>query len=855
MPPKGPEPTRFSIQLLDPIENPCLGMESYPDPITIGRGKWKQLTNTRRTKRSVRVRDGIAKLTSATPGGGTAVFRGADIVNVDGTAVWVAAYLISAAVRIYRLDPSTYSWSSGVGTELTAASGKYGSTRLSDAWVEFAVTYDAAAGKSYIVATNGTDSPLWIDITAASGARVAAHASITFPTDNPMQGVLARFADFVQISGASPPTYTVSTAAEFNIADTGTSPNNYALVSIDSTISGSEWIKIDTGAQNLEIDAGKHLAVHWESSFRNFWDNVRIEFSHDDATYVEAWDGSDSPNRYEKRVVSNDPEGKKIWTAFDISHLAVGANVMRYIRITWVGNAPSVDVTLNLYNVVITGSNPGLSLYEGTYFNSGSRGESKPFLADQATTARVKEMGGPVLNDMRIPFDLKLYYVYDVTFINITQAMANVGVDGVRLYRRDALGNDQQGNIIYESRAYLETTSTRASYAAGWTVTGTVAGKVSETGLGVWRSGRNPTVWAPGDSHLCMPKCATVASIGKRLVIGNVNTGSARSADVWVSEDGNGGRFATRVSYINDDLSLPDPDSPTRHTFDGETVLRVFRLNGPVAGPQSFLVATNLRMWMIGGVTSIEPSRAIPLAAVGLASARAICQSKYAVYFFSNEQEMCRLVGADVKPLSFRTFEDKLSAATLTRASLWSFKNMVYGSYVASGGTTYIQALVWDEIEESVNEDTPASTSEFGQFVSYGTQLIYFGTDGHVWQHEKAGQTTDNGTNVSVVMTSSRVRPDPFKQFNVQRLGAFVSDAASGTLACSVTYHPGTGSAQTFSTSVDVTPDYAWKLTSQTTAGNDGRGNSADFAFTATLPGGTEITHLWADCEPRTGRG
>ena len=93
---------------------------------------------------------------------------------------------------------------------------------------------------------------------------------------------------------------------------------------------------------------------------------------------------------------------------------------------------------------------------------------------------------------------------------------------------------------------------------------------------------------------------------------------------------------------------------------------------------------------------------------------------------------------------------------------------------------------------------------------------------------------------------------EDWSKFSIGSVGIICDDVTSGTITVSRYYYPGTGSADTSSISVDVTPNEAWKQDGAITLGNDRRGNRAQLNLSSsTLPGGTNIREIVCELQPR----
>lgn len=844
---------KVRVRLYEPRHAPIKGMSSYMDAASLDPGWWALLQNIRTDKGVIRVRNGHAKLTSTAINSGSGTFGGAGIINYRGS--WTGNPVILAAVEdtgAVEIHASNTGSSFG---EQTAAAGAYGNTRMSalssgDGRVYFSAARDRLTNDNIGVCQNGVDDPRIYSINATV-AGLATHYQITTPGDASTFRAKPTFPAYFTVKNGGSTTLSTPTGTSLALADTSgaSATENTLTLTATNPVNGDQALVVFSAGISFANSRQFCIVANSNAANFNLWKNVKVEIG-DSGGYVVVYDPTAAANSsYGITTISGD----NYTIGFNIdAHIASSSNPniasIDRVRFTWVGSTLSATtVAVTMYVMAASGKVPGNAVHALVYSNQGSKAESIPIYITDVRPEDITNLGGAGQIALNIGNGSQIFYNYVINFLHTTSTERDKGTDKLYLYRKD------EDDLDY----YYVSTTTLATYAAGWTFSN--HGTTTALGLNSLTDStlaKNYALKAPDPEHIPIPKGkAMLLANGRLWVCGGMTTGSATK--LYISEHRYHGRFRETPRLLDD--GRPDPVSGTMYPFDGESLQALVASSVGYGGASFTYIFTDKSIYMIGN----DVHRIERLAGVGTMSPRSVVEYKGEVYFLDSERKVQVIRNGVLTDISDRLVEDitfaiPVTAATTSRhtkaaASYWGGYYRL--AYTPAAGSTNTRCLVWDVEERKWYDDLFAAGTgeELMVWNSAGKEIaVFIGNNLHLYEMEKSGQTTDDSSAIAISLTTNQFKMEDWSKFSIGSVGIICDDVTSGTITVSRYYYPGTGSADTSSISVDVTPNEAWKQDGAITLGNDRRGNRAQLNLSSsTLPGGTNIREIVCELQPR----
>lgn len=847
---------KFPLTLFEPRKLPFRGMSSYGHPSALAAGWWSLASNVRSDKGVVYMRNGILKRTTTAINSGTGTFGGAGQFPVQYfTNAWnIAAVEVSGAVQLWAAAAMSFA-------EATSASAPWGSSRMSalaagDGRVYFApALYPGDTTNSYTIAQNGADSPRVMNPLASEGSAhlTAIHQAITPPATTAQGRAKLTMPKFFTVKNETTTTLTTPTGTSVAFADTGSNPNNTLTVTATNPTNGNQARIVFSAA--IDISACRQLVLTGTSSLANFsgiWNNVKVSVG-DSGGLVVVYDPTTAGNgSMASMALSSDGTDWQIAFSLD-AYAAQTSNpnmaAIDRVQVEWVGQTlASQTYTVTIYTIMGSGKVNGNALHAITYANKWSRAESAPQFVTVVVPERIYNLGGASNVELAIGNSSVFYYDYQIGFLHTSTAQRNLGVNQLNLYRQD------EG----ESEYWFVETKTIATYSApNWSFSN--HGSTSEYGINSLTDTTYAKSYfrrAPDPEHIVMPVGRAMIAANGRLFLAASYGGGAFSK-LYISEHRNSFRYR-EVPRIVDDL--PDPSSGTTHLLDGEDIQGFAAVSVGYGGASYVYIFTNQNIYMIGA----DVGRIQKIASVGTLSPRSIKEFRGSVYFLDSERKVRVLESGVLRDISDKLVEDILKAipsATWATSRLHKVSGEFWDgcyrlAYSPAGASTNTRCLVWD-VEEQKWYDDAFTGSITGEELLAWTEtgkriLLCFGNNLHVYEVEKSGQATDDGTNPTLTLTTSEFRMEDWLEFTIGRVGIICDDVASGSVSVTRNYRPGTGSGSTSTINVDAsgTTTTAWRYDGAITQGNL-RGTFGKLTLTLQAPAATNIYELMCWVHPR----
>lgn len=817
------------------------GIMTARTPMALPSGFFQDVKNLRAGEGIPRVRNGTQSLGTVIANG---TLRGAWQGYILSAYTMVVAVNVSSALRVY------YSTDGATWTESTAASGAYGNTRFTDPsdTVQFALVKDPLDTEPHLVMVSGVGTSANYPLVFRPTGNAVKHEPVTAPTlvrDFPVQQT---FQSYFPLSNSANTTYTVSTAAEFNMADatvTGgaASTDNVVRVTIDSTVNSDETARV-TFASSIDANGGQ-LAIGLDTSYIEFWDRVRVRLMSGGSAVLTVWDPASTATTSAPVPVPVDLTQKTLWL-FDLKTLVQNTTTnFDGIELMWdmsIGAAPATDQTADIWMIAVTGKEAGGTQFGVSYMNSGSRAESAGVVYSTYKTEEIRNLGGPTYNGLRLPNDERVLFKFNLPYLNTSSAERDKGVDRLMVYRK----RPEDYRFTYYGQTTLATWG-----GASWAY--------SSSGTDVKQHTANSgfdydgAVAMPDGLHIPIPKGKGTEFVNGRLFVGGQVNGQNT---ILFSEYGHPFRFREVVRI--DDAGNVDEYSPGFFRLGNEVPQRIVGISGGRTGIGHGYVFTDQAVYGFYGILTSQITSAGRVAPWGTTSPYSVVEHDGQVFWLARDMQVRRMAG-ETSEISAGIVDDVLKGIPGSRrAFVWAawFDQSYRLAYTPSGGSTNNRILVWDARTQLwVSRDVPPTAAQ-GLLTWYDgatdkrEKLVLFGLDSttlKAYEYDAPGITTDLGSNIAVGLTTPEyINLDKKTFLMVKRIGLFADATAAETVTYTRTYKPdgntSTSTASLASSSAQVVLWDGQPTLSPSTAA--GRGASVTVSLSASMVGGNRI-YLW----------
>jgi len=789
---------RNEVVILDPKSVPVRALNSAMDQASLGPSEWAQLDNLRIEKGLLTCRGGTSTIGSIVS---AASYRGHWEGNLwNGYTVIVAA-MVSAEVRIYE-STDLISW-----TEITAASGKYGNTRFTDTDrpVRFTVvprTFGTEDGVgSILIAVNGVD-----DARAFTSAGCSIVEDIEPPTKVQDKTVYVSqvpsgfFLNIQAIVGGD----LSATGAGITWTVNGADPDLQARLTITSGVTSGSTATITRTISNVTTSAlNRQLLIGVDTAYGQLWDKLKIE-----CNALVVWDGF-NPASYTRPIpVFLDNSQRIIWV-FELPTIAGTTNITTF-KLTWTADtaeAPSASQIADFFMIAI-GYGGGLMKSDASLgvssVNSGSGTESPGVVYSTYQTVRVKDVGGPVLSDVRLPRSPVINAVFSAPVVGVSDTERDKGVNRVNFYVKET------GSTRYR---YHYSQALTSWGGASWTHT-----NPSAEDLFAWTTAGPdtydviyPDVDIPSAFNKAIPTDSTeVCWANNRLLVGGIKTDNLAISEY---------KLPFRTTLVpRFENGRQAEQSGTYLSLEGETVQAIHPIAASTAGSSTIFVFTDKNIYAVSGQETSQLSQLGRIANIGTPAPLSIASDKGTVYFVDQEGQVRVLDAGSIQSITRSVVDDKLQSVPGDRRKwlcgvVW--KDRYYLSY--SESTTNNRILVWDMDAGMWTTDTPPipfdclltwidnSTEEL-RFVGIGllsTTLI-------AYDYDLVSAIHDLGENISCILEPYELHSQDGGMFHVGRCKAMIDDMIGRQATIVRTYYP-SEVYQTTTLSIDADNEHIYR--------------------------------------------
>jgi len=780
-----------------PKQIPLLGPRmpfkgAFPDPnvsqAAAPDGRWQDVRNLRGAVEAMYVRKGIASLFTAPVPSGCATLVDWWGGQLNGNEVLLGAFREtggSPKIRIYYFQNSGGLSSGSSWTELTAASGSYGNTRLNNSTrVTFCKMhndfFDQADG---VYISNGTEVRFY------NAPNLYPVANVSPPTNGEQFKTIATYGSYWAVAASSGKTYTNS-GANFTLANTSSAPytsaNTCILLTRNTTAATNPTAQV-AFSSGLSVTRDQFWMVleGTSTNIATFLDRIKIELS-DGSTYVTIYDRSSTSSQFgnvvgTQTLVSGTTQIQHVVFGLESNTASIPTSTTT-IRLTWVGAAPTASVTLNILGMGLSGRFPGTSQWGIAYVAPGYV-ESGGYLdTGLAETPLLSAIGGPTqVTGSVAPPNLgnpngSFLYDYELMVSNgmpgsgstpsVTAGMAYA----VNVYYRLAPG------VPFQFHTPITFATPGGTYNSA-----NVNVKLS-TYASDWSAILNGPEFAtdgislPSGGNVAPPASLCSAQYANRLFLGNVYyNSSSKNSEVWFSWEDQMTRFQPILE--TDENGVTDGKSGGVATMPG-TVLGILHTGGQSAEVSMLYVFTSTTAYTLGGINRwTEPvdagtfTKVAHFANHGVAGYRAYCAHLGMAYVVDQDGRLVLLSASKPILLGFNKFDVELQnvpASYKGEISLVGRGPRVYVGYTPSGGTTNTRMLVYNtDLRELEAIDTSGSES-FQRLVMFmdsfasGSQsrLLVFSATGKIGALEESNTGDFGGTGISASVLSNRFVTD-----------------------------------------------------------------------------------------------
>lgn len=743
------------LPLYLPGEVPMLGMRSSVDPSALTRGYWVLIDNCRIARLSVTARLGVSKLTSAVIIA-SAAYRGHWTGYLDGTEYCYLALRVSGTTRTYKIDTSAWTGSEVSSTTTSHRFSTDGNVIFAPVR-ELGIADGTNEGTDYLYISNGTDTPICTK--AASSAVSPLYnfdvSSIQVGTYRPIPK------GYFNISDPANTTVTVSDA-DVTAADTGSAPVNEVSISAGTAVDVSDYANIafgagscvnfsgsaETSADTLDLSKSQQLGLLIYDPSGDYIHNY---------CNIEVTQGGGQTQIYDATGINRvDPAIVPLSGGYYLAAFRIGSSVastltavsgvrLEYARVL------TATKTVRIGGVFALGRVPNGTSYEMAFARTYSRDESSGIILAKMPSAALSEYGCPRTLSDKFPESDSLWYSYRIDWGG---TLPDSNVDATYLYRK-------------------EPGDGRALFVSDMGVSNAVFNDNLNT---LDRADFRPAP-SPGGRGPLAALSACYSS--DRLYIGGVSSGKSQ---VWISDQGFPWRF--RAFVADEDLDgVPDLDSGLSKSFPGELVQQLVQMPGTFMGLSPVICFTNKRTYRFEGSDAESLSRVTLCNEHGTLYPKTVALHRGLIYYLDSDLIVRRFAGGmEAEPLSLFKVDDKLEAGVMTNAHAIVWKERYYLAYAA---TTLVQTILIYETQlgEWCRDSYTDAAQNFKGFAVIGSgstrKMIGFTDEALIYQMEKAAQLTDDGTNITITLTSPELHKDGWSRVFWGRVGVIADKLAA----------------------------------------------------------------------------
>lgn len=859
-PPTGARGKIVRLPICNGQSAPIDGLYSLIDPSLLKLGMFRRIEGFRWDKGLFTTRDGSVALSSAIVSSGE--YRGKWSGTLNGTATTALAMKDTGTSKTWLLVCTNYS--TFAFTEVTASSGPYGNTRLDpDAFVSFTSERDPYTDRDVLIASNGVDAWRIYDPQGdgySGSTTVAIHDTVTPPSDGSDHRVRAGFNSAFAITGTTLTHTNAAAELEGSTVNAGTN-EQYALLTMFAAVDvGDQYVFQSSASTAATSGTAGYMVWLVETTYDEFPDHLTLAVRRaSDSAYQDfftagghhfTWDHDSANNRYYIAF----PWNLSTSTAYD------------RIRATWVGTAPSANQTLKIYGIWFSGTIQGNTQVAIGYGSHAGRSDSYSRIVSPVSGMSLLSMGGtalggtPVFGGPTIPgnesllMDERMSYIYAFDLRAPTTAGST---DRARVYLKPP------GAFTY---MWAKSATDADFWLSSWD--GAAWTDLTSGGRFRFTLGSNnlnavtlqPVITRPDSQHKCGPRAKYLFSSNERTFAGNV--ASARS-EVWISKEKVPWHYRKATIFLSD--TVHDARSPTSVSCGTEIVqgFGAVPSSSPTDPENTVYLLTDLHVWSFAGDLSLGIRR--KECDVGTLSPRSITTFRRTLFFLDSEMQVSAYSQGRLESLSRFTVDDKFQAIPAGRrddVEFVAFREGLDIAYSSSGATTNDRFARFNFLKGKWEADEPFPTGMTGEalFVledrtANRRRLVTVASDRKLYEYEQPGLTTDLGSSIATRLTFTIAGNDLFDTAFLRRVGVYMDDVSSGSVAISVTVRH-SGQVQTLtapSVDVSISRAYRWSrvVPSYSNTALATQGPELDVDLQVTSLGGKNIYALVAEVDAK----
>lgn len=818
-------------------------------------GQFQVASNVRDGNGVAKIRGGMSAALGTILASGE--YRGSFQANISGTRYVFVAVYDQTRTRLYYSSSTLATW-----TELTASSGPFGNTRLTgNAMVSFVVTPNIMAapdgtGNQRIMFTDGTGAVREVVFSppqgGLTGPLVASIASIAPMSvgDLPVRVLTAEFS-FLNLQGT--PSFTTPDNTKVDFASTGSAPNKQARLTLKAvgiaagTTNANASVTVGSGSSVAVTTGGRQLLLGIDTSYQMLWDKIKVEC----ASNV-LWDPSSPSTSSHPIPIPLDSSNKTLWV-FQYPQVTAAGAISGELKFTWVGaanEAPSADVTADIFLVAMTYGTDAHADWSiaATLANTTTLIESPGVIYSQYATQRISDLGGPILNGLKLPRSPILKAMFYAKIKNPSITERDAGVDAVNFYYKPP------GAKRYR---YWDQRTISSVSGSTWTLdASSSAYQIRDLRAAPFSDFYSlPEIYLPDAYHIPPPASKCLLFANDRLFAGGA---SGSKSNLFISEYRNPYRMRSFTAYEQGQV---DADAPITTSVGPGTFQAIVPMASSTLGADTIFLFLDDGVFVTGGNISSQLQQVSRVSEFGTISPDSIRVLNGQVFYLDTEMQLRVMRGGRIDSITKDLVDDLLAAIpTARRDNVTSavFGDRYYIFFSESGGTTNTIGLVYESIAGTWVKDVPPKTIEGLMSWNNGTgkRLIAFALDSttlKAYEYDLDSQSQDLGTtNITATLTTREITtPDSEKWFVFLRNGILCDDITSGTASYTRSYKP-IGASGTSSTSVDVSSGKALRYDGeQSITGGDGNGYTGWMSLSIAGTAGATIYEWFTEVAER----
>jgi len=771
-------------------------------------GQFKVQRNVRPGPGGVVKRGGLVPMTPDAPASGAGVHYGGGLFQFGAdTLVAVEGVLVSGSVRLYTAvyTFSTDTW--GAWSEATAASGKWGNTRMATptrGYLQMAAI-SGQDGTEVVVVQNGIEAARMVDLSV----RDARTVEDVVPCDAVQAySPLFTFLDTLPVASTAGGSVTMTdsgASVTTSVVTVGTIYHWRAVFAAPAVGEWAQWELAAGSAIDLRNSRGVQLFV--KATDDNWRGAIKISIVVTDGAGTKVLTVYDPSAQFVSMAEAATVDEGVVLIQLPVEeHPDADIDALRGIRIDVVAAGLAATYTFDIRGVAASGNVPGGAQYGVSLKNSGTRTESpgapyRVFNPDQNVDefrernriARLLEGRVPrgaavgfedVFTDgpyFFMPVVPEMYYNVELPLLAPTSAEGAKGVDYAVVYRKDP------GSKSFSFVAEVQLAEYDAGAGAWETLTPLFASNASWKARAVYEDNAKSSELEekrrlPDSQALAIPIGFAMAVVDKRLNVGvSRGTGSPlRQNALMVSEEDRPTMFRPFPRFEG---GVDDASSGYLIALGDEDVTAIHASSASGLGSNTSYVFSNRRVQVHSGF------KLFPLANAGTVAPQSVCEQA-GTLFWIDQQNVQRSMRSGLDDLSSYRVQTLLDDTPASRRKFYSAvvaRDLMMVARTAAAQSRNERALVYSQrFERWVSEDKKASAKFPQQFVLWEFfgefRVAAFGQTGQLFEYDVSGELQDDGEGIEVVWESGAVSAEFGRSAVYGRMGV-VAQATSESLA------------------------------------------------------------------------